>query len=138
MLYIQLVSCSRMVNIFLKKLMNGNLTRKLVQLCYFVELRKLGIFGNSYLKALSLLWSGCLKQFLSLNIFLFLPFCRIRCQGFRPCLHLTFIDLLLRLHLKQDWYGGEVVISYLVGQMKWLRHFYFSLEIHGSCYERHS
>lgn len=51
--------------------MNGNLTIKLVELCYFTKLRKLDILGNSYPKALSLLWSGCLKQFLSLSFFLF-------------------------------------------------------------------
>lgn len=55
--------------------MNGNLTIKLIELCYFAKLRKLDILGNSYPKALSLLWSGCLKQFLSLSIFcFFLPF----------------------------------------------------------------
>lgn len=52
--------------------MNGNLTRKLVELCYFAKLRKLDILGNSYPKALSLLWSGCLKQFLSLSFFFFI------------------------------------------------------------------
>lgn len=71
MFYIQLISYSRKVNIFLKKLMNGNLTRKLVELCYFAKLRKLDILGSSYPKALHLLWSGCLKQFLSLNFFSF-------------------------------------------------------------------
>lgn len=70
MFYI-LLMLSRKVNIFLKKLMNGNLTIKFVELCYFAKLRKLDILGNSYPKALSLLWSGCLKQFLSLSLSFF-------------------------------------------------------------------